>query len=196
MNVYDFDKTIYDGDCATDFFLFSIKRNPKLLLAIKKLPFSFLRFKMKTISRTTMKESLYQYVKHIDHLESEVNDFWREHDHKIKGWYQLQKAESDLIISASPEFLIRPICEELGVHWMASKLDTHSGLYDGNNCYGEHKVPRYREFFTDEMMDDFYSDSLSDTPLAKLAKKAYLVKGNEIREWPMPALLDNETIYD
>ena len=27
MNVYDFDKTIYDGDSTLDFYLFSLKKN-------------------------------------------------------------------------------------------------------------------------------------------------------------------------
>ena len=27
MNVYDFDKTIYDGDSTADFYLFSLKRH-------------------------------------------------------------------------------------------------------------------------------------------------------------------------
>lgn len=196
MNVYDFDKTIYDGDCATNFFFYSLKKRPKLMLAILKLPFSFMRFKMGTISRTIMKQSLYQYVKHIDNLEDEVKEFWQQEKHKIKDWYLAQKDSSDLIISASPEFLIQPICDELNVQWMASKLDPTTGKYDGFNCYGEHKVDRYREFYEDEMMDDFYSDSLSDSPLAKLAKKAYFVKGNTITEWPLEALLDQETIYD
>ena len=30
MNVYDFDKTIYDGDSSVDFYKFSLKRHPKL----------------------------------------------------------------------------------------------------------------------------------------------------------------------
>ena len=31
---------------------------------------------------------------------------------------------------------------------------------------------------------EFYSDSLSDTPMAKLAQRAYLVKGSEFFPWP------------
>lgn len=29
MNVYDFDKTIYDGDSTADFYIFSLKRHKK-----------------------------------------------------------------------------------------------------------------------------------------------------------------------
>jgi phosphoserine phosphatase len=51
------------------------------------------------------------------------------------------------------------------------------------NCHGEEKVRRYREAFGDAPIDEFYSDSYSDTPLAKLAAKAYLVKGDKRLPW-------------
>ena len=36
MNIYDFDKTIYDGDSSIDFLLFEIKRNKKVFLTLPK----------------------------------------------------------------------------------------------------------------------------------------------------------------
>ena len=37
-------------------------------------------------------------------------------------------------------------------------------------------------------MDEFYSDSLSDTPLARLADKAYLVTDGVLSEWPQDVI--------
>ena len=31
MNVYDFDNTIYDGESVFDFYLYSVRRQPKLI---------------------------------------------------------------------------------------------------------------------------------------------------------------------
>ena len=45
-----------------------------------------------------------------------------------------------MIISASPEFLIAPIANQLGVRYIASKLNPETGTYDGLNCYGDEKV--------------------------------------------------------
>lgn len=196
MNVYDFDKTIFDGDSASMFFFYSIKKNPKLMASILKLPVSYLRYKMKTISRTQMKQSLYRYVTRIDNLEEEAHQFWQEHFHLIKDWYLNQQKEDDLIISASPAFLIQPICEQLGVNWIASKLDPQTGKFDGSHCYAEHKITYYLEKYEVEAMEAFYSDSLTDTPMAKLAKRAYFVKGNQILGWPQVALADQTKIYD
>ena len=39
MNVYDFDKTIYDGDSTIDFYLFSIKKDFTLIRYFPKQVF-------------------------------------------------------------------------------------------------------------------------------------------------------------
>ena len=79
---------------------------------------------------------------------------------------------------------MKPICERLGIkNLMASKVDKHTGLYDGENCWGEEKVKRLYEKFPNAKCEEFYSDSLSDTPLAELADKAMIIRGNELIEW-------------
>ena len=40
----------------------------------------------------------------------------------------------------------------------------------------------FRERYGGEI-DEFYSDSHSDDPLAKISKKAFLVKGDRILDW-------------
>ena len=34
MNVYDFDKTIYDGDSTIDFYFYCLKKHPKIILCL------------------------------------------------------------------------------------------------------------------------------------------------------------------
>lgn len=68
---------------------------------------------------------------------------------------------------------------------MASVVDKNTGTYSGINCHGEEKVRRYREVFKSKPIDEFYSDSYSDTPLAKIADKAFIVKGNKLSEWDL-----------
>ena len=67
---------------------------------------------------------------------------------------------------------------------MASPVDPKTGKTIGLNCHGEEKVRRFREVYGDAQIDEFYSDSLHDTPLAKEAKRAFLVKKDEILPWP------------
>ena len=80
--------------------------------------------------------------------------------------------------------MLEHICKKLNIKYLiASKVDKHTGKYTGTNCYGEEKVRRFNELFTNSPIDNFYSDSLSDTPIAKLARHAFLVSGNSIKKW-------------
>ena len=102
----------------------------------------------------------------------------------IKSFYLKQKNYDDVIISASPTFLLEPICRRLNITYLiASKVDKHTGKYTGINCYGSEKVRRFKEIFPNQSIDNFYSDSLSDAPIAKLAKHAFLVSKKHIKNW-------------
>ena len=100
-------------------------------------------------------------------------------------WYRQMQRNDDVIISASPEFLLEPAMRRLGIrHMMASRVDKHTGKYTGLNCHGEEKVVRFRAKFPDAHVEKFYSDSLSDTPMALLADEAWLVKNPNMSRWP------------
>lgn len=183
MNVYDFDNTIYRGDSTTDFFKWCIKKYPLLSLRLIKGGTAFCIYKVKQCSKTYFKENLYKIFQNIPDIDSLVEEFWDTHNKNIKSWYLKNKKTDDVIISASPEFLLIPICNKLGIsHLMASRVDKDTGFYYGVNCYGAEKVRRFREYF-DGKIDEFYSDSLSDEPLAKLADKAFLVDGDILTPW-------------
>ena len=88
-----------------------------------------------------------------------------------------------MIISASPEFLLKPICKKLGIKYLiASRVDPSTGMYLGENCYGEEKVRRFKKQF-DTKPEEFYSDSLSDAPMANIAEKAFLVDDDILIPW-------------
>lgn len=183
MNAYDFDKTIYDGDSTADFILFCIKKRPAIIPKLAFNALSYIGYKASFLSKTDFKENIYSFLSSIDDTESLVEYFWHENINKIKDWYLLQKKDDDAIISASPFFLLKPICDRLGIkNLLASKVDISTGLYLGNNCFGAVKAKRFTDTFN-ETIDEFYSDSKSDEPLAKIAKSAFLVDGDIISPW-------------
>ena len=185
MNVYDFDNTIYKGDSTFDFYRFCALRHPKILLRLPKLLWDFVKFRMGKQTKTQFKEQMYKFLLDVPDAESEVNIFWDKNIYKIKKFYRNIAKTDDVIISASPEFLVTPACRRIGLtHIMASRVDIKTGKYSGLNCHGEEKVKRFYERFPEGVIDNFYSDSLSDTPLAKLAtKESYLVKGETLEQW-------------
>ena len=183
MNVYDFDKTIYNGDSTVDFFLFVLKRKPSLARYTVKQAIGFFLYGIKKITKTELKEYFFSFLSGID-AKKMAEDFWNLNYNKICQWYISQQLPNDVIISASPEFLLRPICENLGIKYLiASKVDIQTGKFCGENCYGEEKRKRLVEEYAVTHIDEFYSDSRSDLPLAQIADKAFLVKNGIVSEW-------------
>lgn len=192
MNIYDFDETIYDGDSTLDFYKYSVKKRPYILFRIIKAIIYMLKYKLKIIEKEKAKECFYEFLKDIPDIDKEVNEFWNINDKKIKKWYLNQKQDSDIIISASPEFLLKPIIIKLGINeknLLSSIVDKKNGEYTGKNCYGIEKINRLKEYFKtnniseDILIEKAYTDSLSDKPLLNIAKKGYLVKGEKIIEY-------------
>ena len=184
MNAYDFDKTIFDGDSTANFYIFSLKRHKKIALLFPSLITAFLKFYVFKIgTKTQFKEKMYRFLQFCD-IEKDVADFWDINESKIKDFYYTQKKEDDVIISASPVFLLTPICNKLGIkHLIASEVDSKSGKYNGINCHGKEKVRRFREIFGNAKIKEFYSDSFSDTPMAEISEKAFMIKGTKISDW-------------
>lgn len=183
INVYDFDKTIYNGDSTLDFYIFCIIKKPYLLIWLPYQILGLLGYLFKIHSKTRFKEMFYSFLNSLSDTDNLLIEFWSIHNKKISEWYLRQKLESDIIISASPEFLLIPICEQLKVDLIASKVNMYTGKYTGINCYGEEKAKRLEKEFGDIEVGKFYSDSISDMPLAKLALESYLVKGDVISDF-------------
>lgn len=195
MNVYDFDETIFMTNSLELFIKFVIKRHPKLFLCFaprviraKKL------YKNKKINKAKLLAIACSVVKYLKSPEQDAIKFWNRYEKLISKWYLEQKRSDDLIISASPEFLLKPLSKKLGIKIVGTKVDAETGVIIGNirlakgkaNWVIGHDMP---------LIENFYSDSLSDFPLALLSENAYLVTDNAtvIKLWPSLSkdILDN-----
>lgn len=184
MNVYDFDKTIYDGDSSIDFYLFNLKKSWNIAFLMPIQLMYGLLYKLRLIDKTAMKQVFYAYFRYIPNMDRRLDEFWEINGGKIKKFYLEMHQDDDVIISASPEFMLEGICKTLNVHLIGSQVDPKTGKYTGKNCFGAEKVLRFTKLFPDTSIDTFFSDSLSDDPLAKRAKKAVFVEGEKLKEWP------------
>lgn len=181
MNVYDFDKTIYPKDSTAEFYLWCLKRYPKCRRTLPWTAWAFFCMGTRLRTKTKSKEIFYRFLRHVP--EEAPMLFWQEHVRYIRPWYYEQRRPDDLIISASPEFLLRPVSQMLEFALIASPVEQATGLYQGENCHGPEKPRRYRAVYGDAPVDGFWSDSRSDTPMAELAAHAHLVKGDVITDW-------------
>jgi len=184
MNVYDFDKTIYNGDSTLDFYFFMLKKYPSSVFLLPKQISGFLKYKKDKISKTHFKEIFFSFLKKSSDINRDVTEFWDKNEHKIKDWYLRQQKHDDIIISASPEFLLNEICRRISIeNLIASEVEPETGVFLSENCYGKIKTERLKNSFPDAEIKEFYSDSRSDEPMAKLAQRAFLVKNNDIKKW-------------
>ena len=183
MNVYDFDKTIYNGDSTRDFYFFCLKRHKSILKFLPGQGLHFLRYALGLIDKTKFKEQFYVFLTGIKDIDTEVELFWETHEKKMKTWFPDWRKKDDVLISASPEFLLEPIAKKMNFTLIASRVDKYTGKTTGKNCWGEEKVARFNEKFQGEKILTFFSDSFSDRPLAYKAQMAYLIRGNKAFVW-------------
>jgi phosphoserine phosphatase len=185
INLYDFDQTIYNGDSTRDFFFYELKRNPIIFITLFETCLFGLLYLLHIVNKTKMKEHFYKFLRYIKNVDEEVISFWRSHDKNIKKFYLDKDHSNDIIISASPEFLLLPICNKLKVKdMMASRVDKYTGKTLGLNCHDVEKVRRLNEKYDNYKVMESYSDSIkSDRPILELAKKAYVVKGEIITDF-------------
>ena len=120
----------------------------------------------------------------IDNIDEVVKAFWEENIGGIGNWYLNQKKDDDIIISASPYFLLEPVCKKLGIALIATPMDRKTGKILGNNCHDSEKVRRFYEEYPGAHTENFYSDSLSDSPMAEIADKAFMVTKHKLSPWP------------
>ena len=185
MNSYDFDKTIFNPDSSVLFAVYSAIHHPICYLrAFPKLFCNIIKYLAKKIDFKELKESSFGFLMHLKDIDADVNRFWDKRFCRIESWYLKQKKDDDIIISASPEFLLKPVAEKLGVRLIATRMDKHTGKITGLNCHDEEKVRRLHELYPDAEVENFYSDSLADTPMAMLAKKAFIVNKDVLKPWP------------
>ena len=186
--VYDFDKTIYNGETSTDFMLFFLKRNPKYIMRLCNVLYSLFYYK-KDLKKS--KEIFFRILNgvNIEFLKEEINEFWKVKKDKIFSWVydeilENKKQSNELVlISATPSIFLEKISKELGFDkLLATEFENTNKLFDskikGSNCKGKEKVNRLNEYIDNYTILKFYSDSMSDKPLFDLAdEKIFINKG-------------------
>lgn len=185
MNAYDFDETVYSGECSIEFFLYCLRLDPSLIKFIPGVIKGFFLYKKEKI---TLEQMMNDYGRKIEDyisthslsFEEAVVKFWDKHIKKIKPFYLNQKTEDDIIITASPDFLMREVCNRLGVcNLICTGFDLKTGKIT-SPCFREAKVDCFLKNFPDGKIDKFYTDSMNDKFLMPFSDEVYIVKGSKI----------------
>lgn len=193
MNVYDFDGTIYHPDCSIDFAFWCMNRHPSMYITFfPRALADLIRYKLGKLPHHRMMRRFFSYLTKIDDFDVQIERFWDRHERNIAQWYLAQKRPDDMIITASPACVMAPIARRLGVRVVATEYDREYGVFLNNLMAAKEKA-RYIIDHGFPVIENIYSDSLADTPLALCAEKAHLVTDGAQRvvDWPE---LDEETL--
>lgn len=180
----DFDKTVYNGNSAIDFFLFCMKKSDGLRWFFFKHLGNYIKYLIGIQNFDRNTEKFYLFLPVLADIDSMIEEFWDKHMHKLKEWFLKLDMRHVLILTASASFLMESLQKRIGFRsYVATTVDRYTGIVDGVTCLGEEKVRRFRAQFPDGRLAAFFSDSRKDQPLAHLAERAYLVKRDTIRDW-------------
>ena len=183
-NVYDFDKTIYNRDSTFDFYRFCLKRRPVIMAEIPVVFLYSILFTFRLCSMTAFKEKFFRFLRYLGSADDLAEEFWEANRDNIADFYRTGRREDDVVISASPEFLLLPVCRIMKIeNLIASRVDKNTGRFDGENCWGEEKLKRLREEMPDVSVEEFYSDSISDGSAGRYCGKGIYRAARELIPW-------------
>ena len=195
LAIFDVDFTLTKRETLMEFYMFMMKRDPKLIIHLPRSLGSTMLYMLKIFDSQKAKEYFISFVDGIEEarMQQLVKEFYEERLSKI-----LYKDAIDMIkklkgegykiylISASAEFYlnelynIKEVDKIIGTRFKCDN-GIHKRNIEGCNCKGEEKVKRLREVLEKENIQvDFkesymFSDSLADLPLLNLVGKPYLI---------------------
>ena len=193
LSVYDFDKTIYNGETLNDFYRFYLIKKPWKIYTVFFQLWYFLLYVLKIISLEKLKENFLRFLngENTGELKKLIREFWEKKESKINPWVKDEilknKKETEILvaISASPTFLIIDRLRlmgfdvVIGTDFLFESTKFHSHI-TSKNCKNYEKVKRLDKWAEDNNIQydivNFYSDSIADKPLFDLAEHKYWIK--------------------
>ena len=184
IDVYDFDKTVVPYDSAMRYWHWCLLHRPYIIII---LPFQIILSLLalcKIISVPTYKKGCFRFVSLLS-TKNTVRKFWDSHEKDVYPFFRPENRDGSrkcAVVSASPDFLIREICERMKVDYcIATRHDERTGKLLGSVCRREQKVERLREALPDAEVECVYSDSLEhDRYIFDLGKRRYLASKGKL----------------
>lgn len=186
MKAFDFDDTLYRGESSIDYVLFMIKKNKKIILWIPKILFGLIQYKLCLISKEKIENQINDFLKFVikdkEEIANQVREFWEKFSRNLNQELINTITNDDVIITASPSFLIEGIKNRLGTaNLICSEfdLDKKCVLYFN---FGENKVKKFYEVHGNSKIECFYTDSYNDKSMMDISDKVFLVKKRKIKQ--------------
>ena len=180
--VFDFDKTLTKEDTLFGFFVFAGNKDFYFYFKVIYYVFLMILTKVKWLENRKLKSKGIKLF--LSKLNKETLNFKFKNYHKkiqFNSLYSDLEYDEDTkyyVLSASFQEYIHPIFPNFVTVFGSTikyKNDVANDLLI--NCYKENKVRLLKENNI-EVVDTFYTDSISDFEVAKMAKEIIIVKGD------------------
>ena len=175
MRVFDFDNTIYDGESSVDFFKYFLVRYPhKVIKYVPTFIKGVVRYKLGKLSIDDLfsecSKMFRECCEAFDNIPGKIELFWDKHEKDVKPAFRDMLLPDDVILSASPEVVLKEICKRMGVkNVIGSDLDIETG-----------DIPIHEAFLYDLMgklvMHISVNDTRAQLDLTDLTAGTYLLK--------------------
>jgi len=189
LHLCDFDGTLTKGDSFVGFLLFAVPLHRLLwggfVLIFKFLSLVFLGKWTNEVGKAAVLSEFFK-GKTIREMEALGANF---HQQKIPAMLRtplleslrqaVQKGETVVIVSASPDVWLRPICIQEGFELVCTKLEFRSDRFTGKfatpNCNYEEKARRIRELYELNAYGKIiaYGNSKGDAAMFALADETF-----------------------
>ena len=188
LALFDFDKTLTDGDSFYRFIVFTNNKSRIVAGFISLLPW-LAGYKAGILSNNYVKEKVIRWFFKGEQKESfswKCREFVKQDLVNIEkkvamerlNWHQ-KSGHKIIVVSASIEDYLHPWCNIHNIEGIGTKLETENGRLTGNfatpNCYGYEKIRRLQENIDLEKYHPVYAygDSPGDYEMLALADYPY-----------------------
>ena len=181
-DLYDFDKTVYPQDSETVFLFYCLLHRPYLIVLAPWLLLNLILFFLGFGDQ--FKGRCFSFLRFIDGPKM-AEKFWKNQNKNIYPIFNPENRTRPIVVcSASPEFFLKPICDEYKVDVMiATRMDPKTGRIDGFNCKDKQKPLRLAEALSDAEFINVYSDSLkNDIHIFELGQKCFHAQKGSLHE--------------
>ncbi len=183
IDIFDFDKTMIPFDSGSLFWAYCLLHYPWIIIVGPYQFFAALLYLLGIWDLTKMKGPFFSFIRLIP-LEKAVKKFWDRHEKEVFDWARKENRERySVVISASPDFLIKEIARRIGFDDLICTLHDKKGNIIGKNCHDREKVRLFREKYPDTKVINVYSDSIkNDMYIFSLGENCFnTISGERIR---------------
>lgn len=181
LDIYDFDKTMVPFDSGSLFCLYAMIHYPKSIRNLPRMLASVIKY-LKHKNLTVMKSEIFCFIRDIP-VERAAKKFWDKYEKYIFDWAKKENRERySVMISASPEFLLREIAERIEIDDYFCTQHDSDGKIIGINCHDKEKVRLFKNKYDSSTVISVYSDSIeNDKYIFSLGENCFhTVKGKKI----------------